>query len=182
MLTNSARAPRRARTRASKFYNAPIRSKLILHTFQAILSILQNLRARNYARAFTRVSARPGIMQHRIAKFCSVIIFITFFQAFWYLVYLFPTSNNAISGCQSWTHAPTCAICIHNTWAKTCLYKIHFNSSEWIDTPKFLSYLNRLWVGDMISCLIWPSINSWRHHNGLRTLNFNLHIMTSVDF
>ena len=24
----------------------------------------------------------------------------------------------------------------------------------------------------MISCLIWPSINSWRHHNGLRTQNF----------
>ena len=65
---------------------------------------------------------------------------------------------------------------------KTCLYKIHFNSSEWIDTPQFLSYLNRLWVGDMISCLIWPSINSWRHHNGLRTQNFNLHIMTSADF
>ena len=34
----------------------------------------------------------------------------------------------------------------------------------------------------MISCLIWPSINSWRHHNGLRTQNFNLHIMTSADF
>ena len=34
----------------------------------------------------------------------------------------------------------------------------------------------------MISCLIWPSINSWRHHNGLRTQNFNLHIMTSAYF
>ena len=32
----------------------------------------------------------------------------------------------------------------------------------------------------MISCLIWPSINSWRHHNGLRTQNSNLHIMTSA--
>ena len=34
----------------------------------------------------------------------------------------------------------------------------------------------------MISCLIWPSINSWRHHNGLRTQNSNLHIMTSAYF
>ena len=34
----------------------------------------------------------------------------------------------------------------------------------------------------MISCLIWPSINSWRHHNGLRTQNFNLHIITSSYF
>ena len=32
----------------------------------------------------------------------------------------------------------------------------------------------------MISCFIWPSINSWRHHNGLRTQNVNLHIMTSA--
>ena len=30
----------------------------------------------------------------------------------------------------------------------------------------------------MISCLIWPSINSWCHHNGLRTQNLNVHIMT----
>ena len=48
--------------------------------------------------------------------------------------------------------------------------------------PSFFSYFDRVWVGDMISCLIWPSINSWRHHNGLRTQNFNLHIMTSADF
>ena len=32
----------------------------------------------------------------------------------------------------------------------------------------------------MISWLIWPSINSWRHHNDLQTQNFNLHIMTSA--
>ena len=44
------------------------------------------------------------------------------------------------------------------------------------------SYLDRVWIGDMISCLIWPSINSWRHHNGLQTQNFNLHIMTSSYF
>ena len=34
----------------------------------------------------------------------------------------------------------------------------------------------------MISCLIWSSINSWRHHNGLQTQNLNLHIMTSAYF
>ena len=45
--------------------------------------------------------------------------------------------------------------------------------------PILFSYFDRVWIGDMISCLIWPSINSWRHHNGLRTQNFNLHIMTS---
>ena len=45
---------------------------------------------------------------------------------------------------------------------------------------QFFSYFDRVWVGDMISCLIWPLINSWRHHNGLRTQNFNLHIMTSA--
>ena len=49
-------------------------------------------------------------------------------------------------------------------------------------TPIFFSYLDKVWVGNMISCLIWPSINSWRHHNGLRTQNFNLHIMTSSYF
>ena len=49
-------------------------------------------------------------------------------------------------------------------------------------TPIFFSYFDRVWVGNMISCLIWPSINSWRHHNGLRTQNFNLHIMTSAYF
>ena len=140
------------------------------------------MRARNYARAFPRVSARPGILQHRIANFFLLSYLLHFSKHFDTLFTFFPTSNNAISGCQSWTRAPTCAICIHNTWAKTCLYKIHFNSSEWIDTPQFLLYLNRLWVGDMISCLIWPSINSWHHHNGLRTQNFNLHIMTSADF
>ena len=46
--------------------------------------------------------------------------------------------------------------------------------------PNFFSYFDRVWIGDMISCLIWPSINSWRHHNGLQTQNFNLHIMTSA--
>ena len=49
-------------------------------------------------------------------------------------------------------------------------------------TPILFSYLDKVWVGNMISCLIWPSINSWRHHNGLRTQNFNLHIMTSSYF
>ena len=34
----------------------------------------------------------------------------------------------------------------------------------------------------MISCLIWPLINSWRHHNGLWTQNSNLHIMSSSYF
>ena len=75
------------------------------------------------------------------------------------------------------------ALVIHSIYGqKTCLYKIHCSSSEWIDTPNSFSYLDRLWVGDMISCLIWHSINSWRHHNGLRTQNFNLHIMTSAYF
>ena len=32
----------------------------------------------------------------------------------------------------------------------------------------------------MISCFIWPSVNSWRHHNGLQTQNLNLHIMTTA--
>ena len=111
-----------------------------------------------------------------------------FFQAFWYLVHLFfwplitqwasvqsPFEQRA-RDCLRYLY--TCS----NTWAKTCLYKIHCSSSEWIDTPQFFSYFDRLWVGDMISCFIWPSINSWRHHNGLRTQNFNLHIMTSAYF
>ena len=64
MLTNSARAPRRARTRASKCYNAPIRSKLILHTFQAILSIFK-ICARVIMRA--RFRAYP-----RVLAFCKI--------------------------------------------------------------------------------------------------------------
>ena len=66
--------------------------------------------------------------------------------------------------------------------AKTCLYKIHCSSLGCKMTPILFSYLDKVWVGNMISCLIWPSINSWRHHNGLRTQNFNLHIMTLADF
>ena len=46
--------------------------------------------------------------------------------------------------------------------------------------PQFFSYLDRVWVGDMISCLIWPLSVSWHHHNGLGTQNTNLHIMTSA--
>ena len=48
--------------------------------------------------------------------------------------------------------------------------------------PILFSYFDRVWIGNMISCLICPSIDSWRHHNGLRTQNFNLHIMTSSYF
>ena len=46
--------------------------------------------------------------------------------------------------------------------------------------PNLFSYFNRVWFGDIFSCLIWLSINSWRHQNGLRTQNSNLHIMTSA--
>ena len=45
---------------------------------------------------------------------------------------------------------------------------------------QFFSYLDRVWVGDMIPCLIWPLGVSWHHHNGLGTQNTNLHIMTSA--
>ena len=42
----------------------------------------QNLRARNYARAFPRVSARPGILQHRIAKFFLLSYLLHFSKHF----------------------------------------------------------------------------------------------------
>ena len=41
------------------------------------------------------------------------------------------------------------------------------------------SYLDRVWVGNMIPCLIWPLSVSWHHHNGLGTCIY-LHIMTSA--
>ena len=62
------------------------------------------------------------------------------------------------------------------------MHKIHCSSLGCKMTPIFFSYLDKVWVGNMISCLIWPSINSWRHHNGLRTQNFNFYIMTSSYF
>ena len=41
-----------------------------------------NLRARNYARAFPRVSARPGILQHRIANFFLLSYLLHFSKHF----------------------------------------------------------------------------------------------------
>ena len=52
------------RTRASKFYNAPIRPIFCLHTFQAILSIFK---------ICVRVSARTGISQYRITTFFQAL-------------------------------------------------------------------------------------------------------------
>ena len=73
------------------------------------------------------------------------------------------------------------ALLIHSIYGqKTCLYKIHYSSLEWTVTFNFFSYLDRVWVGDMIPCLIWPLGVSWHHHNGLGTQNTNLHIMTSA--
>ena len=45
---------------------------------------------------------------------------------------------------------------------------------------QFFSYLDRVWVEDMIPCLIWPLSVSWHHHNGLGSQNTNLHIMKSA--
>ena len=50
----------------------------------------------------------------------------------------------------------------------------------WIRTANFFPYLDRVWVGDMISYLIWTLSLSWRHHNGLGSQNTKMHIMTSL--
>ena len=71
---------------------------------------------------------------------------------------------------------------IMQIWSKTWNFKNQNSSSDSQLTPTFISWLEKAWVGNMISCVIWPSINSWRHHNGLRTQIFNLHIMTSAYF
>ena len=47
--------------------------------------------------------------------------------------------------------------------------------------PNFFHIFNRVWFGDIVSCLIL-TLNSWRHHNGLQTQNSNLHIFTSAYF
>ena len=67
--------------------NAQIRSKLILHTFQAILSILQKKRAHAHARAFSRVIASsniesPNFFCHHIWHiFSSILIPCSTFSA-----------------------------------------------------------------------------------------------------
>ena len=140
------------------------------------------MRARNYARAFPRVSARPGILQHRIAKFFLLSYSLHFSKHFDTLFTFFrPVIMQLAAVKVERTRRPALSVStIHGQ--KHAYTKFILTLQNGIDTPQFLSYLNRLWVGDMISCLIWPSINSWRHHNGLRTQNFNLPIMTSADF
>ena len=157
----------------AKIKNALNHPKFCLHTFQAIWSIWQKI-------TLTRMRARFL----RVLAFCNIES-----PNFLYLIWhIFPSIlitcssfNNAMSVRQSWQCARTCVIFIHNTWAKTCLYKILCNPSEKIGTPNIFSYLDRLWVVNMI-CLIWPSINSWRHHNVLQTQKFNLDVMTSAYF
>ena len=64
--SKNARACVRPRVSArAKNKNAPNRIKLILHTFEAILSVLQ----KKLARACARFFARTGICQHKIAEF-----------------------------------------------------------------------------------------------------------------
>ena len=91
-------------------------------------------------------------------------------------------SHKAVSARQSSKSARAAMGNIMQIWSKTSHFKNQNNSSDSQLTPTFISWLEKAWVGDMISCLIWPSINSWRHHNGLRPQNFNFHIMTSADF
>ena len=92
------------------------------------------------------------------------------------------TFHKAVSARQSSKSARAAMGNIMQIWSKTSYFKNQNSSSDSQLTPTFISWLEKAWVGDMISCVIWPSINSWRHHNGLRTHNFNLHIMTSADF
>ena len=77
------------------------------------------------------------------------------------------------------------ALVIHSIHGQKHAYtKFIVSSSGWIEPPNFFHILNRcVWkLWDMISCLIWPSINSWRHHNGLLTQNAQFaSIMTSAD-
>ena len=92
------------------------------------------------------------------------------------------TFHKAVSARQISKSARAAMGNIMQIWSKTSHFKNQNSSSDSQLTPTFISWLEKAWVGNMISCLIWPSINSWRHHNGLRTQNFNLHIMTSADF
>ena len=69
----------RASARAQNFKMLKIDLKLILHTFQAILSIsCKKTRTRTCARVF----ARNGIFQHRIAKFSMSSYLTHFFKHF----------------------------------------------------------------------------------------------------
>ena len=118
-----ARTRSSARLRARKNLKCSKSSQFFLHTFQAIWSIWQKIALTRMRARFLRVLAfcnieSPNFLYHHIWHiFPSILITCSSF-------------NNAMSVRQSWQRARTCVIFIHNTWAKTCLYKILCNSSE----------------------------------------------------
>ena len=69
---------------------------------------------------------------------------------------------------------------LHSIYGQKHAYKKSIISLGWIRTAIFFSFLDRVWVGDMISCLIWPLSIFWHNHIDLGTQNTNLHIMTSA--
>ena len=73
------------------------------------------------------------------------------------------------------------ALIIHSIYGQKHAYTKSVIALWNAPRPSILfSYSDRVWVGDMISCLNWPLSVSWHHHNGLGTQNTNLHIMTSA--
>ena len=67
---------------------------------------------------------------------------------------------------------------LHSIYGQKHAYKKYIGMNK--DCQFLSSYLNWVWVGDMISCLIWPLSIFLHNHIDLGTQNTNLHIMTST--
>ena len=120
----------RAFTRAQKF-------KML-----QIIPIFFYIRFRPYGafdKKITHTRMRARFL--RVLAFCNIESPNFLYHHIWHI---FPSIlitcspfNNAMSVRQSWQRARTCVIFIHNTWAKTWLYKILCNSSEWIGNSQY---------------------------------------------
>ena len=116
-----------ARLRARKNLKCSKSSQIFVAYISGHLEHLTKNHAYAHARAFF---ARTSILQRRIAEF----------SLFSYLAHFSKHSDNLFTFLKR-TERPSkltarqvtrraCVIFIHNTWPKTCLYKIHCNSSE----------------------------------------------------
>ena len=128
-------------------------------------------RAYEHARAFSRVTPLHNIESpfSFLSWYFSYVFkeFDTMFISLWPLITRWASIQDKCPCAR--------ALLIHSIYGQ-----IHYSSLEWTVTFNVFSFLNRVWVGNMIPCLIWPLSVSWHHHNGLGTQNTNLHIMTSA--
>ena len=134
-------------------------------------------RAYEHARAFSRVTTLHNIES-------------PFFFLSWYFSYFFEEFDTMFISLwpliTRWASIQDKRLCARRLLLHSIYGQKHAYTKSiialWNEPWSFnvFSYLDRVWVGNMIPCLIWPLSVSWHHHNDLGTQNTNLHIMTSA--